>query len=84
MFQNGPPTCSWKKNSGGQREEAVHHVLWECLSRKDQMQVSHLNKNMLEHCNSSALFHSHTLGLALSTPGLVKLINKMLPIENLS
>ena len=38
--------------------------------RKDQMQVSHVEKNMVEQSIYKEYFN-HTLGLTLSTPGLV-------------
>ena len=38
--------------------------------RKDQMQVSHVEKNMVEQ-NNYKVYLNHTLGLTLSIPGIV-------------
>ena len=56
------PTCPSKKKLGGQREEGhgvVHHVHQnasihgrQIQCRKDQMQVSHVDKNMVEQSST--------------------------------
>ena len=44
------------------------------MCRKDQIQVSHVEKNIVEQSSTIPKYLNHTLGLTLSTPSLVNII----------